>query len=268
MPYHILIIEDDKLIRENILAILDEEGFVAVAIPDGEHILETITKQHFDVVLCDIMMPGRNGFDLLRLIKKHLDPKDVPPFIFLTAKIERNDLRKGMELGADDYLTKPFQLDELVKAIHTQIIKRQELLNEVHHTETSAQQTEEVTEPSLEQKHVQLSYTESIFVDSHTGTRMLKLKDISHIQVKGDYSCINSSDSHQFYIRKPLTEWEGILPHEQFIKIHRSIIVNVEYIVKIEKWFNYTYQVYMLNVDTPFTISQRFSRALRGKLTK
>ncbi len=268
MPYHILIIEDDKLIRENILAILDEEGFVAVALPDGEHILETITKQHFDVVLCDIMMPGRNGFELLRLIKKNLHPKDVPPFIFLTAKIERNDLRKGMELGADDYITKPFQLDELVKAIHTQIIKRQELSDEVHHTETFVQHEEEEIASASANKHVQLNYSESIFVDSHSGTRMLKLKEISHIQVKGDYSCINSSDAHQFYIRKPLTEWEGMLPHEQFIKIHRSIIINIEYIVKIEKWFNYSYQVYLANLNTPFTISQRFSRALRSKLNK
>ena len=261
MPHRILIIEDDKNIRSDLVTLLEEEGFITEALPDGTLALETITNNHFDVVLCDIMMPGKDGYELLRLLQKNLQPSEVPPFIFLTAKSDRTDMRKGMEFGADDFITKPFRLQEIIKAIHTQITKRIELSNAEMTEEPLVFNTDGKNEPVTD--NPVLSYSGSIFIDSNSSTRMLKIKDITYIQAEGDYTAIHTSDLQRFSLRKTLTLWSKSLPPEQFLKIHRGIIINVEYILKIEKWFNYTYRVYLKSVNEPFTISQRISRIFR-----
>ncbi len=265
MPHRVLVIEDDVNIRGDIVTLLEEEGFIADALSDGALLMETISKTHFDVVLCDIMMPGKDGYELLRLLRKNLKPSDVPPFIFLTAKVDRNDLRKGMELGADDFITKPFRIQEIVKAIHTQINKRFELVAGGHKLdETLVKNLEEKIESASNVEN--LSYSGSLFIDTNSRTIMLRIQDISYISAESDYTFVHASDGQQFDLRKTMETWVKMLPSEQFLRIHRGIIINVEYIRKIEKWFNYTYRVYLRSVNEPFTISQRISRDLRNKI--
>ncbi len=129
MPQNVLVIEDDKNIRGDLVSLLEEEGFIVDALPNGKMVLETIMNKKFVVVLCDIMMPGVDGYEVLQLLRKSLKPFEIPPFIFLTARIDRVDFRKGMQLGADDFITKPYKLWEIVNAIHTQVTKRIELMN-------------------------------------------------------------------------------------------------------------------------------------------
>lgn len=120
----ILIIEDNDSIRENISEILDLSGYKVFAAANGKTGVELALKNEPDVILCDIMMPEMDGYGVLYILSKTPKTQNIP-FIFLTAKAERTDIRKGMELGADDYLTKPFDDAELLRAIECRIKKKE-----------------------------------------------------------------------------------------------------------------------------------------------
>ncbi|GAP10522.1 response regulators consisting of a CheY-like receiver domain and a winged-helix DNA-binding domain [Bellilinea caldifistulae] len=122
----ILVIEDESDIRENIIDLLSEEGYLAVGAQDGEEGIHKIWQEFPDLVLCDILMPKVDGYGVLTVVSKSPFTSTIP-FIFLTAKTQREDLRKGMVLGADDYITKPFTRLELLQAIETRLLKHEQL---------------------------------------------------------------------------------------------------------------------------------------------
>lgn len=122
----ILVIEDDADIRGNIIDLLNEEGYLAVGAKDGEEGIHKIWQEFPDLVLCDILMPKVDGYGVLTVVSKSPITSSIP-FIFLTAKTQREDLRKGMALGADDYITKPFTRMELLQAIETRLSKHEQL---------------------------------------------------------------------------------------------------------------------------------------------
>ncbi|ULQ50823.1 response regulator [Flavihumibacter fluvii] len=124
----ILIIDDHDQIRENIAEILSLAGYQIFTAENGKKGVEIALQQQPDLVVCDIMMPELDGFGVLHLLRKNASTEHIP-FIFLTAKVERSDFRKGMEMGADDYITKPFDDIELLNAIEIRL-KKQEILEQ------------------------------------------------------------------------------------------------------------------------------------------
>jgi DNA-binding NtrC family response regulator len=116
----ILVIEDEQEIRCNVLDLLDAEGFEAEGVADGSSGLRAARAHRPDLILCDITMPGMDGYEVLRALRGDRDTAGIP-FIFLTARTDRSHLRTGMSGGADDYLTKPFARGELLEAIHTRL---------------------------------------------------------------------------------------------------------------------------------------------------
>ncbi|SEO85169.1 cAMP-binding domain of CRP or a regulatory subunit of cAMP-dependent protein kinases [Mucilaginibacter gossypiicola] len=123
MSQKILIIEDNTDIRENVVEILELAGYTVFEADNGKTGVELATKNLPDVILCDIMMPELDGYGVLYMLNKNPETAAIP-FIFLTAKAERIDQRKGMEMGADDYLTKPFDDMELLSAIESRLRKK------------------------------------------------------------------------------------------------------------------------------------------------
>ncbi|WP_222539136.1 response regulator [Pedobacter polysacchareus] len=120
----LLIIEDNSDILESCSEILELSGYKVFQSDNGKFGVELATRHHPDLIMCDIMMPELDGYGVLYLLKKNKDTAEIP-FIFLTAKTDRIDYRKAMEMGADDYLTKPFSDMELLNAIETRINKSQ-----------------------------------------------------------------------------------------------------------------------------------------------
>jgi CRP-like cAMP-binding protein/CheY-like chemotaxis protein len=118
----VLIIEDNDVIRENTAEILEMANYKVLTAANGKIGVELALQQRPDIVICDIMMPGMDGYGVLHVFNKNAD-LDTVPFIFLSAKTERADIRKGMEGGADDYITKPFQESELLNAIEGRLRK-------------------------------------------------------------------------------------------------------------------------------------------------
>ncbi len=120
----ILLIEDNNDVRENTAEILILANYTVFTAKNGKEGVETAQKENPDLIICDIMMPILDGYGVLQLLSKNETISGIP-FIFLSAKAERSDLRKGMDMGADDYLTKPFDSAELLSAIESRL-KRSE----------------------------------------------------------------------------------------------------------------------------------------------
>jgi len=118
----VLLIEDDTVLRENTAELLGLFNFDVQTAVNGKQGIEIAKKELPDIVVCDIMMPEVDGYGVLDSLSKDPSTKFIP-FIFLSAKTERKDVRRGMDLGADDYITKPFKEEELVSAIESRMAK-------------------------------------------------------------------------------------------------------------------------------------------------
>lgn len=119
----ILVIEDEESVRENILELLDTEGFETIAAKNGRIGLSLAQQEHPDLILCDVRMPELDGYGVLTGLRSELITAMIP-FIFLTAKAAKTDLSFGLELGANAYITKPFTLVELLDTIEQTLLHR------------------------------------------------------------------------------------------------------------------------------------------------
>lgn len=118
--YKILLLEDDLILGDTIFDILEAEGFETTWVKDGKIALEKSFISSYDIFLFDVNVPFINGFELLKDLRQS---GDLTPAIFITARVDIKSLSKGFEIGADDYIKKPFDLDELIIRINTQIKK-------------------------------------------------------------------------------------------------------------------------------------------------
>lgn len=112
----VLIIEDNQDVRENTMEILELAGFAVITADNGVQGVQVATNKKPDLILCDIMMPEMNGYDVIRKLKSDPATSSIP-FIYVTASGEKNELRLAMDLGANGYVRKPFDVKELMDAI-------------------------------------------------------------------------------------------------------------------------------------------------------
>lgn len=165
----ILVIEDQEDVRENIAELLELSNYEVATASNGREGVKTALASPPDLILCDIMMPEMDGYEVLYLIAKNPSTASLP-FIFLTAKTEKSDFRKGMNMGADDYITKPFEEMELLGAIERRLEKYDGL--------TQTKDVEELIEKAA--RHHSLDDLEK-----ERKTRIFKKKDI--IYREGDF---------------------------------------------------------------------------------
>ncbi len=184
---NILLIEDNVEIRENTAEILELANYKVITAANGKVGVQSALQQKPDLIICDVMMPELDGYGVLHLVNKNPELAGIP-FIFLTAKAERNDFRKGMEMGADDYVTKPFTDIELLNAVEarfkkTDILKKnyvanehgvKELLNDVKSTATLDELTESNKINTYSKK--QIIYTEGKYPNQLFFIRSGKVK--------------------------------------------------------------------------------------------
>ncbi|MCR9249543.1 MAG: response regulator [bacterium] len=169
----VLVIEDNHEMRDNIVELLELSNYEVFNEPDGKAGVKTALNEIPDIIICDIMMPGMDGYEVLYLLSKNVETSGIP-FIFLTAKAEKSDFRKGMSLGADDYLTKPFDEMDLLSAIE-QRLKKHELLKE---------NSQQGLEPFLNQVSTSYKNFEDLIKDRKT--RSFDKKE--SIYKEGDFS--------------------------------------------------------------------------------
>jgi two-component system sensor histidine kinase/response regulator len=122
----ILVIEDENLIRESIVDILEEEGYQCIQSENGHSGIVSAKKYLPDLILCDIKMPEINGHQVLTALREEPSTSTIP-FVFISALVDKKDFRTGMELGADDYITKPFTNEELLNSVKMRLAKNDEI---------------------------------------------------------------------------------------------------------------------------------------------
>jgi signal transduction histidine kinase len=186
----ILVIDDERTLRENICETLALNEYEAIGAQDGNEGID-LAKTHLpDLVLCDVMMPDVDGFAVLDALRGYPETQKTP-FIFLTALAERHNVRQGMELGADDYLTKPFTTDELMAAVQTRLDRhktvtqvdskelqraKNELINLVAHELRTPIASIDMVKNMLSQQLETLSHEEArqLIDILHTGSERMK----------------------------------------------------------------------------------------------
>lgn len=171
----ILVIEDDQVIRDNILKLLKAEGFDVTGASNGSQGLSAAVSNLPDVILCDVMMPELDGYGVLVALRSNPATATVP-FVFLTGKAERSEVRQGMELGADDYLTKPFSKAELVGAISSRLKKQAALAEQQYNLRSSSELVQDAADKleqiktslcdALEREEFQVYYQPQVNVQS------------------------------------------------------------------------------------------------------
>lgn len=253
MNKRIVLIEDNGEIAQNVSLLLRDSGYEVYSYHLGAEGLKSIIEHKPEIILCDIMLPDISGYKIFNEVKK-LNKQKPPIFIFITAKTQRDDLRKGMELGADDYLTKPFTFNELMNSIKVQIKKRERIenisVNDNH--VVNKKETGDV-----------LYYDDYFFIDDKKNPGFYLLSDVVSIKSLKDYTRISLKDEKKFILRKPLSYWEKILPPEKFVRIHRQTIVNINYVEKVENISSNRYRLFMKANNETYEVSQRFRRKIK-----
>ncbi len=235
--YDILVIDDERLARKELINMLSEYDF-ANSIHEAEDVNSgiTIIEEHKpNLIFLDIQMPGESGFDLLNRI-------DYQGKVIFATAFDEYALR-AFEVNALDYLLKPITHERLKKAID----KLDQEIPQQNNTEFG------------------LKYDDRLFLTIGTKLTFIKVSSIISIESDGDYTRIKTNESNHGLVSKSMKEWENRLPQNYFCRIHRTTIINLEYVDKIEKWFNYSYKVYLKGIEEPYIISRRYAKQIKEK---
>lgn len=211
----ILVIEDEQNIREILAEILELAGYDVITADNGKTGYDAILGEKPDLVLCDVNMPDLSGFDLLSALNQKLENKIIPPFLFLTALIEPESIRTGLNLGADDYITKPFDHKEILSIVKLRLEKRKKIVG-LKQDETGS-------------KAVNFS---KLSIPSDEGLIIVSFDDIICCQADRAYCYFVLKNGTKVTVTKPMKDFETRLLAHNFFKIHKSTIVNLDYTVK------------------------------------
>jgi two-component system, LytTR family, response regulator len=233
-----IIIDDERLARKDIRTLLASYKNIEV-VGEADSVsgaIKLIDEKQPDLLFLDIQMPGETGFDLLEKI-------DIKANIIFVTAFDEYALR-AFEVDAIDYLLKPVNPERLRSAIDK---LEKEGLNRF-----------------IPKRKLQ--YDDVMFLVVNTHPRFIKIKTIACIQAAGDYSDIITNDGKKGLVQKSMAEWEDRLPENYFCRIHRSTIVNMEYINKIENWFKNSYHLYLKGIENPFVMSRRYAAKIKERL--
>lgn len=254
MKEKILIIEDDGEVLINLETLLLEEGYEVYKAENGFEGV-TAAKEHLpDLIICDILMPKMTGYEVIKTLSI-LPETETIPFLFLTAKTEIQDIREGMALGADDYLLKPYNIDDLLKSVRMRLRKVAKL---------KASQIKSIDE----HKENKTKYGENdrIFLTIKDEPQFIKVNSIVYLESERQYVNLVFDDDKRVIMRRSLNYWESILPESMFMRIHRSSIVNLNYISKVEKWFSNSYKIILSKNFGQLTMSKRYASKLKQSM--
>ena len=232
-----ILVDDERLARRELRSMLTEHEIIDV-VGEAETVAQAAELAHTkkpDVIFLDIQLPGETGFDLIEKISH------TCKIIFVTA-FDAYAIR-AFEVNALDYLLKPINPARLAQAIERLAI----------HDSAPA--------PPVRA----LEYEDRLFIEADQRSRFLKVGDIVVISAMGDYSQILACDGQKSLVLKPLKDWEERLPAKHFTRIHRSTIINVDYVERLESWFNRSYRIHIRQLAEPLVMSRRY--AARFKTT-
>jgi two-component system, LytTR family, response regulator len=234
-PLTAVVVDDERLARKELISMLNEfKNINVLAEADSvKSASEQINLHQPDIVFLDIQMPGESGFDLLNQV-------DYDGAVIFVTAYDEYALR-AFEVNALDYLLKPVVPERLNKSIE-RVMKGEAV-------------------PSASSKP--WNYSDRLFIMVDDAMRFIKISSIVYIEATGDYSNMYTVERKKGLVFKTMKEWEERLPESSFCRVHRSHIVNIEYIDKVEKWVNYSYQIHLKGVEEPLILSRRYAKKLK-----
>jgi len=212
----ILIVEDEQGIRDTLQEILELAGYEVLIAFNGKIGYDVILENQPDLVLCDVNMPELGGFELLEAVNQRFKDEVIPPFLFLTAKVEAESLRYGMSLGADDYIFKPFSASDILKTVRLRLDRRNQLLDQ-----RPASKTESV-----------IADANKLALPCNDGLELISFDKIIKCQADRAYCNFYLADKRKILVSKPMKDFEEVLSSKNFLKVHKSTIVNIMHIEK------------------------------------
>jgi len=232
-----LVIDDERLARKDLITLLGAHDHITVVgeaddVPSAIKAMQTLNP---DVIFLDIQMPGDSGFELLEKMEV------AAHIVFVTAYDEY--AIRAFEVNALDYLLKPVNPERLAKALEKLELKEQKSL-----------------------AGRRLGIDDRLFLMVGRFFKFLQIRSILIIQAAGDYTEVLTADGGKGLTLKSMKEWETRLPKQHFVRIHRSTIINMDFIERVESWFNYSFRIYMKGIKEPLVISRRYASLLKNKL--
>jgi DNA-binding LytR/AlgR family response regulator len=262
----ILIVEDNVDLAENIELLIKEHKFKTMSCHNGRDALEYTIGFNPDIILCDIMLPDISGYKFLVELKK-VKNRNMPIVIFITAKTQRVDIRKGMLLGADDYLTKPFTHEELISSINVQLNKREKLFKSNDLIEDGRQSNKQLPEPRNSRrallKEGDGNYNSYFFVNDKSSPGFYLIHDLIMIKSLKDYTQLYFINGRKCILRKSMIYWENKLPSKYFLRIHRQVIINVECIEETKIISSNRFLLKLKYLSEKIEVSQRYSHKIK-----
>ena len=202
----ILIVEDEQGIRDTLQEILELAGYEVLIAFNGKIGYDVILENQPDLVLCDVNMPELGGFELLEAVNQRFKDAVIPPFLFLTAKVEAESLRYGMSLGADDYIFKPFSASDILKTVRLRLDRRNQLLDQ-----RSGSKTESV-----------IADANKLALPCNDGLELISFDKIIKCQADRAYCNFYLADKRKILVSKPMKDFEEVLSSKNFLKVHKS----------------------------------------------
>lgn len=241
-PLTAVVVDDERLARRELLRLLgDHPDVEVVGEADSAMAARTvIAAQRPAVLFLDIQMPGETGFDLL-------DGLDEPPRVIFVTAYDRFALR-AFEVNALDYLLKPVHPERLAEALRR--------VREQAAPGPSAAEGENLPPLTLDDR---------LFVTAGNRSGFVPVEAIVAIEAEGDYSRLTTRRGRRYLLLKSMKEWERRLPSQQFVRIHRSTIVNVADIAEMERESGQGYRVRVRHLDYPLAVSRRYAARLRER---
>jgi two-component system LytT family response regulator len=238
--YTAIVVDDERLARRELKALLEEgHGDQLRVVGEAATVQEaaSLARLHDpDVVFLDVHLAGESGFDLLPLLDRTVT------VVFVTA-FDRYAIR-AFEVNALDYLLKP--------------VAPQRLATTLARLSRPASAESEPAEA--------LTYEDRLFLRLDDRMVFLRVRDIVAVLAAGDNSVLHLADGKQARARKSLREWVGRLPERDFVRIHRSTMVNLEFVERLEEWSHFSYRVYLRGLAKPLQMSRRWAARTRSRL--
>lgn len=264
----LLLVDDDSKILMVMGAFLSQEGFDVVTAQDGLEGLALAKGSHPDLVVCDLDMPGMHGFDVLGALRAEPGLGGLP-VVFLTAHSSRASQRQGMNLGADDFLAKPVDLDELLGAIKARLRRQAEQQPRFQENPGAAVKEGGWSLPPGEMgvAGAGLSRTPArLMVRTANGTHLVQISEIKTVTACGEYTWVHWGKQGSALLRKSMKQWERELPREQFTRVHRNAIVNLAHLLRVEQPSTGGLRIHMRDTPKPLAVSQRMTGLFNRKL--
>jgi CheY-like chemotaxis protein len=276
----ILIIDDDPRICQTLGRFLRQQGHEVITAADGRKGLAATTEKP-DLIICDLDMPNLGGHGVLSTLRQNERLQEVP-FIFFSGCASHEDIRKAMNMGGDDFLTKPAEVGEILAAVNSRLLRHQQrqqrhekevqkavelfsgIVNDlgspaaaIHWLAEAAasDQPKQPTPPVA--ATLKPAPSQSFLAIKDNRRQFVKLSEVKVLLADGEYSKAFWGKDQSMMFRKPLKEWQTELPEPPFIRIHRKAIINLAFLDFVDKNETGKPQVHLKDYPVTLAVSLR-----------